>query len=104
VILTKAIESARGSIQEGESIAAPLKRSGEFPPIVTHMIAVGEKSGQLEQMLGKIADAYDAQVEARVMALTSILEPVMIVGMGCVVAFIVFSIMLPMLQISSFAK
>jgi general secretion pathway protein F len=102
--LARAIDDARGAIQQGESIAAPLKRSGEFPPIVTHMIAVGEKSGQLEDMLFKIADAYDAQVDARLIALTSILEPMIIVVMGLVVGFIVFSIMLPMLQLSSFAK
>lgn len=104
VVIQAALDMARSSIQEGESIAAPLRRSGEFPPIVTHMIAVGEKSGELEAMLGKIADAYDSQVEARVTALTSILEPLIIVVMGGVVAFIVFSIMLPMLQMSSFAK
>jgi general secretion pathway protein F len=104
VIMTEAIELARGSIQEGESIAAPLKRSGQFPPIVTHMIAVGEKSGQLEEMLGKIADAYDSQVESRVMMVTSLLEPILIIAMGMAVAFIVFAILLPMMQISSFAK
>jgi general secretion pathway protein F len=104
VILTAAIEQARGSIQEGESIAAPLKRSGQFPPIVTHMIAIGEKSGQLEEMLGKIADAYDSQVETRVLMVTSLLEPILIIAMGGAVAFIVFAILLPMLQISSFAK
>ncbi|MCC6806855.1 MAG: type II secretion system inner membrane protein GspF [Deltaproteobacteria bacterium] len=104
VILTEAIEQARGSIQEGESIAAPLKRSGQFPPIVTHMIAVGEKSGQLEEMLGKIADAYDSQVESRVMMVTSLLEPILIIAMGAAVAFIVFAILLPMLQMGSFAK
>jgi general secretion pathway protein F len=103
-ILTEAIEQARGSIQEGESIAAPLKRSGQFPPIVTHMIAIGEKSGQLEEMLGKIADAYDQQVESRVMAVTSLLEPIMIIAMGGTVAFIVFAILMPMLEMSSFAK
>ena len=61
--LEKVIETAAGSIREGESIAGPLKRSGDFPPIVTHMIAVGEKSGQLEQMLENVARAYDSQVE-----------------------------------------
>ncbi len=101
--LLDVIEKARDSVKEGESIAAPLKRSGQFPPIVTHMIAIGERSGQLEQMLGNISRSYDVQVDARLRALTSILEPVMIVFMGIVVAFIVFSILLPMLQISSFA-
>ena len=102
-ILLKVIETARDCVKEGESIAAPLKRSGQFPPIVTHMIAIGERSGQLEEMLGNVARSYEVQVDARLRAMTSILEPVLLVFMGVVVAFIVFSILLPMLQISSFA-
>lgn len=101
--LQKVIEAARESVKEGESIASPLKRSGEFPPIVTHMIAVGEKSGQLEQMLANVARSYDVQVAARLQAMTSLLEPILLVFMGIVVAFIVFSVLLPMLQLSSFA-
>jgi general secretion pathway protein F len=102
-VLIKVIEDARDAVREGESIAAPLKRSGQFPPIVTHMIAIGERSGQLESMLNNIARSYDIQVDARLRAMTSILEPVMIVFLGVVVGFIIFSIILPMLQISSFA-
>jgi general secretion pathway protein F len=102
-VLLKVIETARDCVKEGESIAAPLKRSGEFPPIVTHMIAIGEKSGQLEEMLNNIARSYEVQVDARLRAMTSLLEPLLLVFMGVVVAFIVFSILLPMLQISSFA-
>ncbi|MBJ80620.1 MAG: type II secretion system protein GspF [Myxococcales bacterium] len=101
--LTKVIETARDCVKEGESIAAPIKRSGEFPPIVSHMIAVGERSGQLEEMLGKIAEAYEVQVDARLRMLTSTLEPLVLVVLGVIVAFIVFSILLPMLEISSFA-
>jgi general secretion pathway protein F len=103
VRLAEVIEQARQAIQEGESIAAPLKRSGEFPPLVFHMVAVGEKSGSLEEMLGNVADAYEDQVETTVTALTSLLEPIMIIGMGVVVAFIVFSILMPILQINSLA-
>ena len=103
VRLAEVIEQARVSIQEGESIAAPLKRSGEFPPLVHHMVAVGEKSGSLEEMLGNVADAYEDQVETTVAALTSLLEPFMIVAMGVVVAFIVFSILMPILQINTLA-
>jgi general secretion pathway protein F len=99
--LAKVIEESRDSIREGESIAAPLKRSGEFPPLVYHMVAIGEKSGQLEEMLKNVADAYDSQVETKVAALTSLLEPFMIVVMGAVVAFIVFSILMPILQINT---
>ncbi|HET9552450.1 MAG TPA: type II secretion system inner membrane protein GspF [Anaeromyxobacteraceae bacterium] len=103
VRLAEVIEQARQAIQEGESIAAPLKRSGEFPPLVHHMVSVGERSGSLEEMLGNVADAYEDQVETTVAALTSLLEPVMIIGMGAVVAFIVFSILMPILQINSLA-
>ena len=68
------------------------------------MIAVGEKSGQLEEMLQNVAKSYDAQVEVRVGALTSLLEPIMILGMGIGVAFIVFSILMPIMQLNTFVK
>jgi general secretion pathway protein F len=102
--LEKVIETAAGSIREGESIAGPLKRSGDFPPIVTHMIAVGERSGQLEQMLENVARAYDTQVETRVQALTSLLEPLMIVVMGGGVGFIAFAILMPLIQMNEFVQ
>jgi general secretion pathway protein F len=102
--LEKVIETVAGSIREGESIAGPLKRSGNFPPIVTHMIAVGERSGQLEQMLENVARAYDTQVETRVQALTSVLEPLMIVVMGGGVGFIAFAILMPLIQMNEFAQ
>src|SRR2546430_16886354 len=73
-----------------------------FPPLVYHMIAIGERSGQLEEMLQNVAKSYEAQVEMRVGALTSLLEPVMIVAMGGGVAFIVFSILLPIMQLNTF--
>ena len=101
--LATVIEESRDSIREGESIAAPLKRSGEFPPLVYHMVAIGEKSGQLEEMLKNVADAYDSQVETRIGALTSLLEPIMIVVMGVAVAFIVFSILMPILRVNTIA-
>lgn len=100
-VLETVIENSRDSIREGESIAAPLKRSGEFPALVYHMIAIGERSGQLEDMLVNVASAYEDQVDVRVTALTSLLEPVMIVGMGGAVAFIVFSILMPILQLNT---
>ena len=103
-LLEKVVEEASSSIREGESIAEPLKRSGQFPPIVTHMIAVGEKSGQLEQMLESVANSYDSQVETRVQALTSLLEPLMIVVMGGAVGFIAFSIMMPLIQMNDFVQ
>ena len=101
--LADVIEQSRDAIREGESIAAPLKRSGEFPPLVHHMVSVGERSGALEEMLANVADAYEDQVETAVGALTSLLEPIMIVGMGGVVAFIVFSVLMPILQMNTLA-
>jgi general secretion pathway protein F len=101
--LAEVVEQARDAIREGESIAAPLKRSGEFPPLVHHMVAIGERSGALEEMLANVADAYEDQVETTISAMTSLLEPVMIVGMGVVVAFIVFSVLMPILQINNLA-
>ncbi len=98
--LIEVIEDARVNIREGESIAQPLKRSGEFPPLVTHMIAIGEKSGQLEEMLDNVAQAYNQQVDMRIQALTTLLEPLMIVLMGIGVAIIVFAVMLPILQLN----
>jgi type II secretion system protein F len=103
-LLEKVVAEATGSIREGESIADPLRRSGQFPPIVTHMIAVGERSGALEQMLESVANAYDAQVETSVQALTSLLEPLMIVVMGTAVGFIAFSIMMPLIQMNEFVQ
>jgi general secretion pathway protein F len=101
-LLAGVVEQARDAIREGESIAAPLKRSGQFPPLVYHMIAIGERSGQLEEMLQNVARSYEAQVEMRVAALTSLLEPIMIVLMGGGVAFIVFSILMPIMQLNTF--
>lgn len=102
VELMRVVEEAAGSIREGESIAAPLKRSGRFPPIVTHMIAIGERSGQLEEMLENVAAAYDTQVETRVQTMTSLLEPAMIVLMGGISGGIAFSILMPLMRINEF--
>src|SRR5262249_47570777 len=99
-ILYKVIEGAREKIQQGDSIANTLKRSGEFPPVVVHMIAVGERAGQLEQMLGNVADAYEVEVELRISWLTSLLAPVMIIFMGAAVMFMVVSILMPMLDMN----
>jgi general secretion pathway protein F len=101
--LEKVVMEAISSIREGQSIAEPLKRSGKFPPIVTHMITIGEKSGQLEGMLESVANAYDTEVENRVQILTSMLEPLIIVMMGGIVGFIAMSILMPLIQMSSFA-
>lgn len=99
--LIQVVNQARANIREGESIAQPLRRSKEFPPIVTHMIAIGERAGKLEDMLENVARSYNEQVEDRISALTTLLEPVMIVIMGGSVAFIVFAILLPIMQLNS---
>ena len=103
-VLAAAIEEAGLNIREGQSIAAPLKASGEFDPMVTHMIAIGEKTGELEPMLSKVADAYDQQVENTLNTLTSLLEPILILVMGGVVTIVALSILLPMLNLSAIAK
>jgi general secretion pathway protein F len=103
VILEKVVTEARDNIREGEGIAPALKRSGQFPPLVTHMIAVGERSGQLEQMLGDVADAYDRETNTTIGRLTALLEPLMIVGMGVAVGFVVFSIMRPIMMMTEMA-
>jgi len=102
VILMQVVDKARDSIQEGESIAEPLKRSGQFPPIVTHMIAVGERSGQLDAMLEHVATAYDNQVDMQVSTMTRILEPLMIVLMSVIVGGIVFAMLIPLMKINEF--
>ncbi len=103
-VLEEVIDKARAAIQEGESIAAPLGRSGEFPPLVVHMIAVGERSGQLETMLANVAAAYQTEVEMKLSRLTTLLEPFMILVMGGGVAFVVFSILMPILQMNQMVQ
>ncbi len=100
VILQGVIEKTRNSLREGQSVAEPLKRSGYFPALVVHMISVGEKTGEIEQMLERIADTYDNEVKNALSAFTSMLEPLMIVGMAIVIAFIVMAILLPMMEMN----
>ena len=103
-VMSAAIAKAGTNIAEGESIAAPLRASGQFPPIVTHMIAIGEKTGELEAMLQKVSDAYDQQVENLLRGLTSLLEPLLILSMGGIVTVVALAILLPMLNLSSLAR
>ncbi len=98
-VIADTVAKVRDSIREGESIAAPLGASGMFPPMVTQMVAVGEETGNLDAMLGKIADFYDTEVDYMLSSLTSMLEPIMIVGMGGIVGFIVVSVFLPLYQL-----
>lgn len=99
-VLARVLDTVHKRIVEGTDIATPIKRSGVFPPVVGYMIAVGEQSGQLEEMLDRVAEAYDEEVTVQTQKVTSLLEPVLIVGMAFVVGFIVISVMLPILKIS----
>lgn len=103
-VLEQAVEEARQNIREGETIAEPLRRSGQFPPLVTHMIAVGEKSGEMEEMLRRIGQIYDGEVDRVITRFTSLLEPVMIVVMGVIVLFIVVAILLPIFEMGQMVR
>ncbi len=104
LVIANAVDAAAKNIAEGQSIAGPLKASGQFPPIVTHMITIGEKTGELEGMLSKVADAYDAQVSNTVDTLTSLLTPILTIFMGGVVFIVALGILLPMMSLSSAIK
>lgn len=99
-VIGAAVERAKESLTEGASLAAPLRASGEFPPLVIHMVEVGERSGELEPMLAKVAENYDEQVENTVTRLTALLEPVLILLMVGIVLGIIFAVLVPMLQIT----
>lgn len=99
-LLELVVEDVKTSVREGESLAAPLSKSGVFPPMVTRMIGIGEKSGQMEKMLLKIAEFYDDQVDAAVDGLTSIIEPLIIGFLGIVIGFIVIALFLPIITIT----
>ncbi|HEX2999788.1 MAG TPA: type II secretion system F family protein [Armatimonadota bacterium] len=100
-IISDAIMAARASIREGESIGPPLAKSGLFPPMVVHMVSIGEETGALDAMLAKVAVFYEQEVESALQSLTAALEPLMIVGLGGVVGFIVVSMFMPLLAIMS---
>jgi len=102
-VIKRALEQSRESISEGHSIAGPLKASGEFPPMLTHMIAVGEKTGELEEMLNVVSDAYDSQVDNAIKAMTRLLEPLMIALMGGIIGLVALSIFMPLLELNNLA-
>ncbi len=99
-VLARVLDTVHKRIVEGADISTPIKKSGVFPPVVGYMIAVGEQSGQLEEMLDRVAEAYDEEITVQTQKVTSLLEPLLIVGMAVVVGFIVISVMLPILKIS----
>ena len=99
--MKKAVENAEVSIREGASLESPLRSSLLFPSMVTHMIGLGEKTGELEPMLEIIAENYQDQVDSKLAGLTSTLEPLMMVFMGGAVGFIVFSVVAPLMELNS---
>jgi type IV pilus assembly protein PilC len=95
------MDDVRESISEGESVSEPLHESGVFPPMVTHMISVGEETGDLDGMLARVADTYERQVDEQVEGLSSLIEPLLIVFMGVVIGVIVLAVFLPLFQLAN---
>lgn len=104
VVIRTAVEKAKDSVREGDALAPPLASSGVFPPMVTQMIGVGEETGALDDMLRRIADFYDQEVETAVETLTSMIEPIMIVFMGTLIGGIVMAMYMPMFQLMNTVK
>ncbi|MGB3057454.1 MAG: type II secretion system F family protein [Candidatus Omnitrophota bacterium] len=101
LVVEKSVNNVKDNVRDGENIASPLARSGIFPTMVTRMVSVGEKSGELEKMLIKIADFFDEQVDASVEGLTSLIEPLIIAFLGIIIGGIVLCMFLPIFKISS---
>src|SRR6478735_11982020 len=99
VVVEQSMEDVYASVKRGGTLAGPIEENAIFPPMVGHMVAVGEETGQLEQMLSKVADFYETEVDAKVKALTALIEPLMIVFVGGMVGFIVISMYLPLLSL-----
>lgn len=101
VLIAEAVDNARENITEGQSIADPLRKSGEFPPLVIHMIAIGERTGELPDMLDSVSTTYEDQVNGQIDRMTALMEPMMIVVMGFGIAFIIISVFMPLMDISN---
>jgi type IV pilus assembly protein PilC len=101
MVIGNAVDAVRTSIREGQTIAVPLQFSGVFPPMVVQMVKVGEETGALEQMLDKVADFYDVEVETTVASLTSMLEPLLIIFMGVIVGAMVIALYLPIFSLAT---
>lgn len=104
VLISDVVDEAIEEIRAGRSLNSVLSQSKWFPPMYVQMVSVGEQSGELEAMLGKVADAYEREVESSIMGMTAMIEPIMILGMGGVVAFIVISILLPIFEMNQMIK
>ncbi len=103
ITIREAIERATVNLTEGQGISGPLKRSGQFPPLVTHMVSVGERTGELESMLERVADHYEYQVNNKVENFTALIEPIMIISLAMIVLVIVLSVVLPMIELNNTA-
>jgi type IV pilus assembly protein PilC len=103
-VVEEALADVRMAVQEGVPIAEPLAQNPVFPPMVSHMIKIGEETGELEKMLGKVADFYEDEVDASISSLTSIIEPLMMIGVGMMVGVIIISMYLPMFKMLSLVK
>ena len=99
-VIAKGINEVRNRVREGEGIAGPMMKTKVFPPMVTNMMAVGEETGAMDAMLEKIAESYEAEVDAAVAAMTSMIEPILIVFMGGIVGFIVISLFMPLIKLA----
>ena len=104
ILIGEAINKASKDVEEGKGLSGPLTESGLFPPLVTEMVAVGEQTGTLEKMLNRVATAYETEAQSDIMAMTSLLEPVIILVMGLVVGFIVISILLPIFEMNQLVR
>lgn len=98
ILYRRALEKARSEVEQGIPLSDPLKKAGIFPPMVHHMCKIGEETGQVEEMLGKVADYYEEEVEITTQSLTALMEPLIIVFMGVVIGFIVLALYMPMVD------
>jgi type IV pilus assembly protein PilC len=103
-VVEEALADVRQQVEEGIPIAQPLATNPVFPPMVSHMIKIGEETGEMEKMLSKVADFYEDEVDSSISALTSIIEPLMMIGVGCMVGVIIISMYLPMFRMLSLVK
>ena len=103
-VVTRAITYARGKIEEGKDIATPLLETGIFPPMVVQMIGVGEQTGAMDEMLQKIADFYEDEVDVAVGAMTALLGPLMVVGLGGLVGGMLIAMYMPIFEVAGNIK
>jgi type IV pilus assembly protein PilC len=103
-VIEDALITVREKVHEGIPISAPLLENSAFPPMVAHMVKVGEETGELEKMLGKVADFYEDEVDSAIQSLTSIIEPIMMIGVGCMVGLVIISMYMPMFKMLSLIK